>query len=41
VKIFDGKTFKGWEVDTAFWKVENGVAVARFYPAKPSKQILF
>jgi hypothetical protein len=24
-KIFDGKTFKGWECDTSFWYIKNGV----------------
>jgi hypothetical protein len=25
MKIFDGKTLKGWEADTSFWRVEDGV----------------
>jgi hypothetical protein len=25
VTIFDGKTFAGWEGDTSFWHIENGV----------------
>lgn len=25
VPIFDGKTFAGWEGDTSFWHIENGV----------------
>jgi 3-keto-disaccharide hydrolase len=24
-EIFDGKTFKGWECDTSFWYIRNGV----------------
>lgn len=27
VSIFDGKTFKGWERDSSFWSIENGVIV--------------
>ena len=41
VKIFDGKTFKGWEVDTTFWKVENGVAVGQVLPGQSIKTNTF
>jgi len=34
VKIFDGKTLNGWDADTNFWKVENGVIVGEVTPAK-------
>ncbi|MBA4056125.1 MAG: DUF1080 domain-containing protein [Marivirga sp.] len=26
-QIFDGKTFSGWEGDTAIWRIENGVII--------------
>ncbi len=25
IQIFDGKTFNGWECDTSFWTISNGV----------------
>ena len=28
VAIFDGKTLRQWEGDTAFWRVDNGVLIA-------------
>ena len=34
VKIFDGKTLKGWEGDTAYWRVENGNLVGEITPTK-------
>ena len=33
VKIFDGKTLKGWEGDKRYWKVENGSIVGEITPA--------
>lgn len=33
VKIFDGKTLKGWEGDPAYWRVENGNLVGEITPA--------
>lgn len=37
VKIFDGKTLKGWEGDTDIWHVENGVLVGEIKPDNPLK----
>jgi hypothetical protein len=34
VQIFDGKTLKGWEGDTAYWRVENGSLVGEITPTK-------
>lgn len=33
VPIFDGKTLKGWEGDSTYWKVENGYLVGQVTPA--------
>jgi hypothetical protein len=33
VEIFDGKTLKGWEGDTTYWRVENGNLVGEITPA--------
>ncbi|GAB3640919.1 3-keto-disaccharide hydrolase [Spirosoma arcticum] len=33
VKIFDGKTLKGWEGDPTYWRVENGNLVGEITPA--------
>jgi hypothetical protein len=33
VKIFDGKTLKGWEGDPTYWKVENGSLVGQVTPS--------
>ena len=41
VKIFDGKTMKGWEGDTDFWKVENGTFVGEVTKEKPLKTNTF
>jgi hypothetical protein len=32
VKIFDGKTLKGWEGDPKYWRVENGALVGEVTP---------
>ena len=32
VKIFDGKTLKGWTGDTTYWRVENGNLVGEIIP---------
>ncbi len=34
VKIFDGKTLNGWDADTNFWRVQNGVIIGEVTPAK-------
>src|SRR5215217_651143 len=41
VKIFDGKTLNGWDADTSFWRVENGVIVGQVFPEKPIKTNTF
>ncbi|PRY02930.1 uncharacterized protein DUF1080 [Pontibacter ummariensis] len=41
IKIFDGKTLKGWEGDPAYWKVENGNLVGEVTPDKPLKNNTF
>lgn len=33
VQIFDGKTLKGWEGDTTYWRVENGNLVGQITPS--------
>jgi hypothetical protein len=35
--IFDGKTLTGWDGDTRFWRVENGVITGESTPANPVK----
>ncbi len=34
VQIFDGKSLKGWEGDTNYWRVENGVLIGEITPDK-------
>ena len=41
VKIFDGKTLNGWDADTNFWRVEDGVIVGQVFPGKPIKTNTF
>ncbi|WP_153800013.1 3-keto-disaccharide hydrolase [Foetidibacter luteolus] len=41
VSIFDGQSFKGWEADTGFWRVENGTLVGEVTEAKPLKNNTF
>jgi hypothetical protein len=41
VKIFDGKTMKGWEGDSSYWRVENGSFVGEVTAAKPLKTNTF
>ena len=33
VRIFDGKTLKGWDGDPTYWRVENGNLVGEITPA--------
>lgn len=40
-KIFDGKTMKGWDADTAFWRVENGTFVGEVKPGQEIKTNTF
>lgn len=37
VQIFDGKTFAGWEADTAVWRIEDGSFVGEVSPEKQIK----
>jgi hypothetical protein len=41
VKIFDGKTLKGWEGDLMFWRVEDGKLVGQVTPTTPLKTNTF
>ena len=41
VKIFDGKTMKGWDADTSFWRVENGSFVGEVKPGQVIKTNTF
>ncbi len=41
MKIFDGKTLNGWDADTSFWRVEDGVIVGQVFPGKPLKTNTF
>jgi hypothetical protein len=41
VSIFDGKTLSGWECDTAYWRVENGILIGEITPEKPLKSNTF
>src|SRR5687768_506979 len=41
VKIFDGKSLKGWKGDTAYWRVENDCLVGEITPAKVLKSNSF
>ncbi len=39
--IFDGKTLKGWDGDTAFWRVENETIIGESAADKPLKANTF
>lgn len=39
--IFDGKTLKGWEGDSTYWRVENGALVGEITPATIIKRNTF
>jgi hypothetical protein len=41
VSIFDGKTLNGWECDTAYWRVENGILIGEITPEKLLKYNTF
>ena len=34
VQIFDGKTLDGWEGDTAYWRVSDGILIGEITPEK-------
>lgn len=40
-RIFDGKTFKGWECDTSFWYIKDGVITGWETPEHQLKQNSF
>ncbi len=40
-KIFDGKSMKGWDADTSFWRVENGCFVGEVVKGKTIKTNTF
>ena len=37
VKIFDGKSLKGWEGDPKYWRVEKGILIGEITPETPLK----
>lgn len=37
VKIFDGKSLKGWRADTAYWSVKNGILTGQVLPGQAIK----
>jgi 3-keto-disaccharide hydrolase len=39
--IFDGKTLKGWDGDSAYWRVENGEIIGESTTEKPLKANTF
>lgn len=41
VRIFDGKSLKGWDADTVFWKVKDGVVVGEVLPGQAIKTNTF
>jgi hypothetical protein len=41
VRIFDGKTFTGWEGDTAYWRVDSGAFIGEEHPDKELKANTF
>jgi hypothetical protein len=40
-QLFNGKDLSGWEGDTTFWSVEDGVIIGRTTPEKPTKKNTF
>lgn len=41
VKIFDGKSLKGWEGDADYWRVDNGILIGEITPEKPLQKNSF
>ena len=41
VRIFDGKTFAGWQGDTAYWRVDSGTFIGEEHPDKELKTNTF
>lgn len=40
-QMFDGKTFKGWDCDPDFWRIENGAIVGETTATHQPKQNIF
>lgn len=41
IKLFDGKTMKGWEADTSFWTIKNGSFIGEVKPGQTIKNNTF
>jgi Domain of Unknown Function (DUF1080) len=41
VNLFDGKTFTGWQGDTAYWRIDNGEFIGEEHPDKMLKNNTF
>src|SRR5580765_2889542 len=41
ISIFDGKTLKGWQGDSTYWKVENGCITGEVTPSTILKRNTF
>ncbi|MFA7472520.1 MAG: DUF1080 domain-containing protein [Spirosomataceae bacterium] len=41
VEIFDGQTLNGWEGDTDYWRVEDGILIGEITPEKPLERNSF
>lgn len=41
IKMFDGKSMKGWEADTTFWKVKDNSFVGEVTAKTPIKTNTF
>lgn len=41
VSLFDGKTFAGWQGDTAYWRVDSGEFIGEEHPDKELKANTF
>ena len=37
VELFDGKTLEGWDGDSAFWKIEDGLITGQTTKDRPTK----
>jgi hypothetical protein len=41
VRLFDGKTFTGWQGDTAYWRIDSGMFIGEEHPDKELKANTF
>jgi hypothetical protein len=41
VRLFDGKTFAGWQGDTAYWRIDSGTFIGEEHPDKELKANTF